>query len=74
MKTAELEKTILQLPAGKRARIASRLLESLTPAPERALSLIWGKEAEARIAAYDTGAIKAKPADQVLAYRGKTRK
>lgn len=74
MKTAELEKTVLQLPAGKRARIASRLLESLSPPPERARSLAWGKEAEARIAAYDTGALKAKPADHVLAYRGKAKK
>jgi hypothetical protein len=71
MKTGELEKIVLQMPPRKRAKIASRILESLTPETERALSGVWGREAEARIAAFDAGEIAAKPASHVLAYRGK---
>jgi putative addiction module component (TIGR02574 family) len=71
MKTIDLEKGVLKLPARKRAAMASRILESLTTEAERTHSAAWSEEADARIAAYDAGKIRAKSADQVLAYRGK---
>jgi putative addiction module component (TIGR02574 family) len=74
MKTIELENSVLKLPPRKRAKIASRLLESLSPVSERAHAVAWSEEAEARITAYEAGKISAKPADQVLAYNGKRTK
>jgi hypothetical protein len=74
MKTIDLEKGVLKLPARKRAAVASRILESLMTESERAHSVAWSEEADARIAAYDVGRISSKSADQVLAYRGKQAK
>jgi putative addiction module component (TIGR02574 family) len=74
MKTIELETSVLKLPPRKRARIASRLLESLNSDNQRAHTAAWREEAEARVAAFDAGKISAKSADQVLSYKGKRKK
>jgi putative addiction module component (TIGR02574 family) len=45
----------LRLPEGERARIATRLLESLDEAKEEAVDIAWAAEIERRCADRDSG-------------------
>ena len=56
----------LALPAVERASIAESLLSSLDR-PDPAIDALWAREAEDRLAAYDTGQMKAIPAEEVFA-------
>ena len=56
----------LQLPAAERATVVEQLLSSLDR-PDPHLDAVWAREAEARIAAYETGRMEAFPAEQVFA-------
>ena len=62
----QLAEAALKLPALERARIAEQLLQSLDQ-PDPSIEALWAEEAEARIAAYERGEIKAIPAEEVLA-------
>ena len=64
-------KEALSLPPAERAEIAERLLSSLDPPSQEAMDLLWGKEAEERLDAFDRGEIKAVSAKQVFEQAGK---
>lgn len=56
----------LELSAEERSQIADSLLQSLhSTSPE--LEHVWGKEADARLAAYQRGELEALSVQQVLA-------
>ena len=59
-------KEALSLPPAERAEIAERLLSSLDPPSQEAMDLLWGKEAEERLDAFDRGEIKAVSAKHVF--------
>lgn len=63
----EVLKTALRLPVEDRAAVAERLLASLDDLDERESDRLWGEEAERRLAAYRTGAARARSADDVYA-------
>jgi putative addiction module component (TIGR02574 family) len=57
--------TALSLPPEKRAALAEKLLDSLDE--NRAeIEAAWADEAESRIRAFEQGALKAIPGDEVL--------
>ncbi len=55
----------LNLPAEERAAVAERLLTSLEPELST-IDLLWAREAEDRLDAYELGEIKAIPAEEVF--------
>ena len=66
MDQAILEREALRLPAHERALLADVLLGSLDDAAVRQIEAAWGKEAEARLAAYHQGEITALDGPEVL--------
>lgn len=66
----QILKEVLALPVGERAEIVEALLSSLDE-PDHAIDELWGKEAEARLDAYERGELKAIPLADVLAKFGK---
>jgi putative addiction module component (TIGR02574 family) len=63
--TEQVLETALALPAVDRVAIVESLLSSLDQ-PDATLDECWAIEAEARLAAYDAGQIKAISADVVF--------
>ena len=55
----------LNLPAEERAAVAERLLTSLEPELST-IDLLWAREGEDRLDAYELGEIKAIPAEEVF--------
>lgn len=55
----------LGLPPNRRAAFAERLLSSLDPQLSE-IDLLWAKEAEDRLDAYERGEIEAIPAEEVF--------
>ncbi len=64
-------KEALSLPPAERAEIADRLLSSIDPPSQEGIDVLWGKEAEERLDAFDRGEIKAISAKQVFEQVGK---
>jgi len=64
-------KEALSLSPAERAEIAERLLSSLDPPSQQGIDVLWGREAEDRLDAFDRGEIKAIPAKQVFEQVGK---
>jgi putative addiction module component (TIGR02574 family) len=64
-------KEALSLPPAERAEIADRLLSSLDPPSQERMDVLWGKEAEERLDAFDHGEIKAISAKEVFEQVGK---
>ncbi len=58
-------KQALELTASERADIAETLLSSLDH-PDSELDVIWAKEADARVEAYERGELTAVPVNEVL--------
>lgn len=56
----------MQLPAGERARLADRLIQSLSLCPE-ALHGRWVQEADDRMEAYRAGDVEAVDGPQAMA-------
>jgi putative addiction module component (TIGR02574 family) len=56
--TAKLLTEALSLPPRSRARLASKLLESLDEPRQREIDKLWADEVEDRIDAYQRGEIK----------------
>jgi len=52
-------KEALSLPPAERAEIADHLLSSIDPPSQEGIDVLWGKEAEERLDAFDHGEIKA---------------
>lgn len=67
MRTAaeELELAVLSLPAGDRARLARRLIESLDE--DSAVEAAWENEIAKRVARIESGETTLIPAEEVLA-------
>ncbi|MEQ9401910.1 MAG: addiction module protein [Longimicrobiales bacterium] len=61
----DLELAVLSLPAGDRARLARRLIESLDQDPD--IEAAWEKEIARRVASIEAGEAKLIPADEVFA-------
>lgn len=59
--------TVLRLPVADRAVLAERLLASLDDLDEDESDLLWGEEAERRLAGLRKGAARARPAEEVYA-------
>ncbi|MCK5527538.1 MAG: addiction module protein [Candidatus Latescibacteria bacterium] len=57
----------LELPSVERAELVEQLLASFELPSRSTIDLLWAKEAEDRIDAYDRGEIKATPAKEVFA-------
>jgi len=62
----ELKAEALKLPAGDRAELAHRLIESLEGLGEGDFETAWIEEAERRYAEYQKGLITARDADAVF--------
>jgi putative addiction module component (TIGR02574 family) len=63
--TQEILDRALGLPAVEKARIVDELLSSLNP-PDEAIDVLWRKEVEDRIKAYNAGTLKSISLDEVL--------
>lgn len=63
---AELEKQAMGLPLPDRARLITSLIASLDSADEGDVEAAWVAEAERRLAEFESGKVKAVPADEVL--------
>ena len=63
----EIAAEALELPITTRAKLASRLLDSLDDISEEESDKLWAEEGERRYADYKAGRIKATPADEVFA-------
>jgi putative addiction module component (TIGR02574 family) len=57
----------LQLPAGDRSRIASRLIESVDDADDVEMSPAWRAEIDSRMESIRSGTAKLIPHDEVMA-------
>ena len=66
MTRKELESQALKLAAKARARLASKLLESLENLSEEENLALWAEEAQRRDEAMDRGADGGKPAEMVF--------
>jgi putative addiction module component (TIGR02574 family) len=64
-------KEALSLPPAERAEIADRLLSSLDPPSQERMDVLWRKEAEERLDAFDHGEIKAISAKEIFKQVGK---
>ena len=67
----EVFKEALSLPPDERAEIAEQLLSSLDPAYREGIDVLWGKEAEERLDAFDHSEIKSVSAKEVFERVGK---
>ena len=67
----QILKDALSLPPAERAEVAERLLSSLDPQNQERMDVLWGKEVEDRLDAFDRGEIKAVSAKQVFEQLGK---
>lgn len=56
----------LQLPPMERAELVENLLSSFEFPSRKAIDVLWAKEAESRIDAYERGEIAATPAKEVF--------
>ena len=65
-RTKEVLGEALALPAPERAILVQELLFSLDR-PDPQIDALWAREAEARIAAYEAGEMRAIPAEEVFA-------
>ncbi len=63
--TRQLLESALLLPPVERVVLVERLLQSLNR-PEAQTDEPWAREAEDRLAAYDSGQMKAIPAEEVF--------
>jgi putative addiction module component (TIGR02574 family) len=63
--TQEILARALGLPAVEKARIVDELLSSLN-SPDEAIDVLWRKEVEDRIKAYNAGTLKSISLDEVL--------
>ncbi len=66
----DIEAAALQMPPEERGRLASRLLQSLEPAPNDSpanIAKAWDKEVARRIEAMDAGLTEPIPYEQVRA-------
>lgn len=61
----DLEVAVLSLPAGDRARLAKRLIESLDQDP--GIEAAWEKEIARRVARIESGKASLVPAEEVFA-------
>lgn len=66
LKLKQIEKEVLNLPSGERARLAEHLIRSLDAREDREAEKLWVKEAERRYQEYKKGKVKAKPAGKVF--------
>jgi putative addiction module component (TIGR02574 family) len=64
----ELVDEILTLPPQERARLAERILDSLSPASARAIEQMCADEAEARLDAYERGEIESLSGEEAIAW------
>jgi putative addiction module component (TIGR02574 family) len=62
----KIEKQAQELSPKERARLALKLIESLDPGEDEDVEELWLDEAERRLADYDAGKTKARPADEVF--------
>jgi putative addiction module component (TIGR02574 family) len=65
MNTAEILKTVLKLDPAERFSLVDEILQSLDK-PDLAIDLLWVGEAERRLAAHRSGAVKGIPAEDVV--------
>lgn len=68
--TQEAKKVLneaLSLSPEDRAALAEEILASIEPAEGPTIEAAWAREADSRIAAYERGELKARPADEVFA-------
>ncbi len=63
----EIFKKAVKLPAIDRAELIEQILTSFDFPDRTKIDKLWAKEAEARLSAFSSGQIKAKPAKQVFA-------
>jgi len=63
-RTEQVLSEALSLPPSERAQLAERLFSSLDIS-QKELDILWAKEADSRIDAYDRGDIKAVSANDV---------
>ena len=66
MSIEELEATVLQLDPKDRARLATKLLQSLEEFSEQQLAQVWSEEARRRNAELDADPDAEIPAEQVF--------
>jgi putative addiction module component (TIGR02574 family) len=66
MSADQILKEAMSLPPEGKARLAERLLASLSGAEQSALDSAWAEEVESRIDAYASGEATARPADEVI--------
>jgi putative addiction module component (TIGR02574 family) len=64
----ELLDEILTLPPQERARLAERILDSLSSASARAIEQMCADEAEARLDAYERGEIEVLSGEEAIAW------
>jgi putative addiction module component (TIGR02574 family) len=62
----DLESKVLELPAEERARLAERLISSLDPESDPQAEELWIREAERRLAEFESGSVSAVPAADVI--------
>jgi len=62
----ELEKQAMALPLPDRAKLITSLIASLDTADEGDVEAAWAAEAERRLSEFESGKVKAVPADEVL--------
>ena len=68
--TKQILKEALELPVMERANLADQLLSSLDQ-PDEHIDVLWRKEAEDRVNAYQSGKIRAVSLKEVLSKYGK---
>lgn len=62
----EILTAAMELPEPARARLADQLLRSLDEAERTEIDVVWAREAESRINAYERGEIEAIPGEEVF--------
>jgi putative addiction module component (TIGR02574 family) len=67
MTLEQLEEQARALTPQERAKLAEMLLESLRATPVAEIEAAWGREIEARTAAYDRGEVETVSAEDVFA-------
>lgn len=61
-----IEDQAVRLPHRQRARLALKLLESLTPGQDEDVDELWLDEAERRLREYDAGTTEAVDAEEAI--------
>jgi len=67
MDSDEIFLKALSLPDETRAELADRLLESLDESDQSEVDVLWAREAEDRLAAFERGDLVAIPGEEVFA-------